>query len=146
MPKAAISDVTDFGFRAEQFGSPADFMTATTGYVARVLNDVALVVEDHVGAIAYAAATGVQLFNIKSAEKFLAAAELWRRREAFRDSNTRIGGGDAGIETIGSRFLESASKMEELALDHLAKASSTTAVGGVSVGAVESGPYPAVGA
>lgn len=143
MPKATINDLKDFGFRAEQFGTPGDFETATTGYLARLLADVEAFVSDQVGASAYTAASGITLVNIKNAEKYFAAAELYRRREAFKDSNVRIGNSEAAVVTINSRDLNTANEMETLAWDHLARVTGVRFGSGVAIGAVETGPYPA---
>ena len=65
MPKATITDITNAGFRAEQFGSPADWLTASTGYVAVELARAGRWVEARIGATAYAAATaGTYLFDL----------------------------------------------------------------------------------
>lgn len=88
MAKAVIQDVVDIGFRAEQFGTPADF-AAPGGYVERVLDDAATWAEGEVGAAAYAAATGLGALRLKKAELCFVRAELWSRRAGFIDSNSQ---------------------------------------------------------
>lgn len=91
MAKVAIQDVLDAGFRKEQFGTPADFETASTGYLARVIADAEVWSRSAVGDSAYDAATGGSPgeFRLKRAELCFVKAELWRRRAAFLDSNAQ---------------------------------------------------------
>ena len=89
MPKATITDITNAGFRAEQFGSPADWLTASTGYVAVELARAGRWAEARIGATAYAAATaGTYLFDLLvQAETHKVASVFWRRRASYTDGN-----------------------------------------------------------
>lgn len=144
MPKATIQELQDFGFKAMQFGNPADFATAATGYLARVLNDVGVFVRDQVGAAAYDAQTAGTLaeMHTRLAEKYFAAAELTARRETFKDSDARIVGAD-GLEAPTSRALNTAQRLEDMAWGYLARvAPGASATGSVAVGHTQSGPFP----
>jgi hypothetical protein len=150
MPKATIQDVTDAGFRAEQFGTPADWATPATGYVARVLADAAVWVTDRVGATAYAAATAeaqpAQFLRLKRAELCAAKAELWRRRAAFLDANAfRALEGNPSAAAERTSYLAHAQAAEECMLNNLdlfLTGGDATALGsGASIGHVESGPF-----
>lgn len=151
MPKVTIQDVTDAGFRAEQFGTPADWATANAGYVARVIADAATTVEARVGATAYAAAgsSGAGFLRLKRAELCWVKAELWRRRAAFLDSNAftaKEGNPSAAAERTS--YLKHADAADDCYLhniDLFTTEGDATALGsGASIGYVESGPYPRV--
>ena len=144
MAKATVQDLLDFGFKAQQFGNPADFATASTGYLARVLNDAATFVRDQIGAAAYDAlvATSADELHTRLAEKYFAAAELTTRRETFKDSDARLVGDD-GLEAPASRALNTAQRLEDMAWGYLARvAPGVGANGGVAAGYTQSGPYP----
>lgn len=93
MSKAAITDIVNAGFRAEQFGNPADWATATTGYVAVELARAGRWAEARLGAAAYAAAVaGQYVFDLLVlAETHRTASALWRRRASFCDANISVG-------------------------------------------------------
>ena len=144
MAKATIQDLQDFGFKAQQFGSPSDFAAAGTGYLARVLNDVAVFVRDQVGAAAYDAQGAGTLAerHTRLAEKYFAAAELTTRRETFKDSDARLVGAD-GLEAPVSRSLNTAQRLDDIAWGYLARVvPGAGATGGVAVGHTQSGPFP----
>lgn len=91
MPKASIQHALDYGFRAEQFGTPDDFPTASTGYLARVLADAEQLVRANVGNAAYDAVidTGSLAWTrLRRAEECAMRAELWARRAAFIDASS----------------------------------------------------------
>lgn len=152
MPKASIQDVLDLGFSPVQFNGDGEFDTEDTGTVARLLADVSLEVRAEVGAATYDAAdsagTDTQKLHhkrLKDAERFLAAADLWRRIEGF-ERQMRVAGREGdGAETIGSRQLANADAYEARAWAELGRITGATREGGISVGYVESGPYAEVG-
>lgn len=90
MPQATIQYLTDAGFRAAQFGDAADFLTAATGYLARVLADAEALVRSNVGDAVYDAVAAYSLAEtrLRRAEEFAAKAELWTRRAAFIDASS----------------------------------------------------------
>ena len=150
MPKATIQNVIDAGFRTAQFGTPADWSVAGSGYLARVLADAATTVEDRVGSAAYAAATsGAQFLRLARAELCWTKAELWRRRAAFLDSNAftaKEGNPSAAAERAS--YLKHAEAAEACYLSNIdlfETGGDATALGsGASLGYVESGPFPRV--
>lgn len=90
MGKASISDVVNDGWSSEGFGSPSDWLTASTGYIALALADAAVWCADRFGvdataynAISASTAVGVLL---KRAELLYVAHLFWRRRARFVDS------------------------------------------------------------
>ncbi|MGN6235001.1 hypothetical protein [Dyella sp.] len=88
-PKASVDDLKDEGFTASQFGSPTDFDTAATGYLAKVLKSAGLWVEQKLGAPTYAALVDSTYAwdCARQAEVGYASAELYRRRYTFVESN-----------------------------------------------------------
>ncbi len=153
MPLATITDVINLGFSAQQFGNQPDFETENSGFVAQILSDVARLVRAEVGSSTYDdaddAGTDSQQLKytyLSLAEKHLAAAELWRRVEAFERRDKITGREGSGAETIGSRALANAEKFEALAWAEVTRVTGTSRAGGISVGRVETGPYSQVGA
>lgn len=149
MPKVTIQDVTDAGFRAEQFGTPADWDTATlpaVSYLDRIIADAATYVADRVGADAYAAAAGAQALRLKRAELCWVKAELWRRRAAFLDSNAFSAlEGNPSASTERKSYEAQALSAEECVLNNidlfLSGGDSTALGSGAAMGHVESGPF-----
>lgn len=92
-PKATINDLLDEGFVDSQFGMPADWAAAGTGYLARVLASASLWVEQKCGAPAYAAlADGSYAEDCaRHAEVQYASMVLFRRRYAVYDGNAAAG-------------------------------------------------------
>lgn len=88
-PKASVQDLKDEGFNASQFGSPADFDTATTGYLAKVLKSAGLWVEQKMGVATYASLPAGSYAEdcARQAEVGYATAELYHRRYTFVESN-----------------------------------------------------------
>lgn len=88
MAKVTIQMVEDAGFRPEQFGTPADWSTASIGYLARAIQDAERWVRARVGDSVYdAAVEGFALDRLTAAEFARLTCLLWRRRAAFIDSN-----------------------------------------------------------
>ena len=146
MPKVTVQDVKDAGFRKEQFGTPEDWETADTGYVARVIADAATTVTDRVGQAAYDAATGAQALRLKRAELCWVKHELWNRRAAFLDANAvRALEGNPSAASERKSYLEHAAAALECALnntDQFISNGDAAALGsGASFGHVETGPY-----
>jgi len=153
MPKALVSDVISLGFRPEMFGRPDDFASPAAGMVWSILLAVSARVRAAAGVALYDAALVTapnnddarRFYLLQDAEKYFAGAELWRRREAFADSELSVARGEGAGQTIGSRYLENAARFEDTANDRLAEASGMrlSAGGSVQVGYVETGPYGA---
>lgn len=150
MPKVTIQDVTDAGFNAKQFGTPADWAATGTGYVARVITEAAVLVEDRVGAAAYAAATKesqpAQFQRLRRAELCAVKAELWRRRAAFLDANAFSAlEGNPSASTERKSYLQHAEDAEGCMLSNIdlfLSGGDVTALGsGARIGVVETGPF-----
>lgn len=149
MPKVTIQDVTDAGFRAEQFGTPADWSTATPpalSYLARVIADAETFVSDRVGASAYAAATGAQALRLKRAELCWVKHELWGRRAAFLDANAFSAlEGNPSASAERKSYLEHANAAMDCVLNNLdlfqTEGDAAALGSGASIGYVETGPF-----
>lgn len=86
--KATIVDVTDAGFRAAQFGTPADWDTADTGYLARLLKRVEAWSRGEFGdGYDDVPVTSATHERLRAAELCKVSHELWKRRAGFIDSN-----------------------------------------------------------
>jgi len=151
MPLATEQNVIDLGFSAKQFGDPADFSAADTGYVALVLKDQALEVESEVGSGVYASAKAngtleekLLFKRIKNAEVYLSAAELWRRVEQYEREATVSGRSETGAETIGSRALKDAEKAEDKAWQEISLITGRSRIASFSGGVIESGHFDSV--
>lgn len=152
MPKATIQQLIDAGFTSQQFGSPADFTTATTGYLARVLLVASAWVSERLGAGIYAALVtttdNAYVFAVQ-AEQYRAIAELWRRRAAFFDSAGRAGMQDTEYSER-REYLAHAAEAQAMADAYLADAQSALALTpdipgvGLSMLHVEHGAFPQV--
>lgn len=87
--KVTQQDIEDAGFRPAQFGTPDDWETADTGYIARLLKRAEVWARGRFGEAAYAAlvAETVVYERVRSAELCWVSAQLWKRRAGFIDSN-----------------------------------------------------------
>jgi hypothetical protein len=142
MGKAAAQDLINAGFRAEQFGMPADF----SAYVTAIVTDASTWASAAVGTTTYANATGLPLLNLKRAEIAFTKAELWRRRAAFIDANA-----ESAMETANTAYLNRREYLAQAAaaddeaqryLDLVLSNGDATALGGgVAMGYAESGPF-----
>lgn len=148
MAKVTIQDVTDAGFRAEQFGTPSDFATQATGYIARIIVDAAIWVTAQVGSSVYAAATSgsIDELRLKRAELCYVKAELWRRRAAFLDANAFSAlEGNPSASAERSSYLKHASEADNCAqfnVDVINNGGDVSAAeGGISLGHAETGPF-----
>jgi len=81
--KITAADINGLGFRAEQFGTPADFAV----YLAPVIAAASGYVSGRIGADLYAQTTGDVGTSAKAAELEYATALLWYRRASFADAN-----------------------------------------------------------
>lgn len=151
-PIATVPDVIALGFDAQQFGQNADFTSEDAGFVFDILADVAIEVRVVVGATTYdsADASGTDdlklLFKrIKTAETYLAGAELWRRIEAYERRNRVVGREGSGTETISSRALKNAEEYEARGWAEVERITGVEREGGSSFGYVETGHYDEVG-
>lgn len=151
MPKITISDITDSGFRAEQFPPAPDFLAATAGYLARVIALAEATARTRVGSTAYDGATvtsSVAYYRLHRAELNLAKAELWRRRAAFVDGNAAHSSDQS--EYLNRReYLAHARECDELADAAIAEfiaggdGPATGLMADFSLGVVESGRFTA---
>lgn len=151
MPKALVRDVVALGFRAESFGKPDDFASPDKGLVWLILVAISTRVRALSGAAVYDAALANatdtddlrRFYLLQNAEMYFAGAELWRRREAFADTELSVARADGAVLTVGSRYLENAARYDETANDLLAEVTGKRLnnSGGVLSGFVETGPY-----
>lgn len=152
MAKATINDITGLGFNAAQFGAQTDFSAAAAGgYVFDVLTDMAIQVRRRIGATRYDAANKagtddqqLDFSNIKQAETYLTAAELWRRRAAYADSATALSRNFADLGPLIDSYRRNANAAEEKGWDFVVQVTGVSRDGSISTGIVETGLYPAV--
>lgn len=151
MPKITINDLTDAGFRAEQFPPAADFLTPTTGYLARVIALAEATAKTRVGSAIYDAtieATNVAYYRLHRAELYLAKAELWRRRAAFVDGNASHAS-EQSPERNRAEYFKHARECEALADAAISEfiaggdGPATGLMADFSLGVVESGRFTA---
>lgn len=148
MAKAVPADIEALGFKKEQFGTPADWSTASpAGYLQKILDDVALETQNKVGASTYTAATtGTLNFKrLKNAEAWFAAGALWRRRVQFIESAAAVSNSEDDYLTQ-REYLNHAATAEAAAWAELALVTAEAPDSGVRVGYVETGPYSGAGA
>ncbi len=143
MGKAAAQDLIDAGFRAEQYGTPADF----SAYVTAILVDASTWASAAVGTTTYANAAGLSLLNLKRAEIAFAKAELWRRRAAFIDANAESALETANLAYLNRReYLAQATAADDEAQRYidlvLSGGDALATVGGIAMGYAETGPFP----
>lgn len=145
MAKATTQDIKDFGFAAEQFGTPEDWDAPATGFLARLLVGIAADVRHRAGASVYDASgtSGITHERLLKAEKYFAAAELWRRRAQFFEANMQAANAE-GSERLVARFYANANECRDIADNELARLSSSTADSAISSSVVQSGAYPDV--
>lgn len=145
--KVTIAQITDDGFRAEQFGTPADWATGDTGYLARLIADASLWVQRTISAATYTAAPsgGTLEYAIRMAELCWCRSVLWKRRAAFLDSNA-FAGLQSGAAPERKQYLEQAADALQCAQDWLASAAAggsddVPAGTGITLASTETGPY-----
>lgn len=143
--KASIQDITDAGFRAAQFGTPADWEAEPDGYLDRLLARAEVWSR---GAFTgnYDATTQVAhptaFERLRSAELCWCSAQLWKRRAAFIDANAV-----SSLENLAYRdreeFEKQAERAWQCALDKMAEANGDIATGtGAALVGAETGPWP----
>ena len=152
MSKATNQDITDEGFLPGQFGNPATWFTANTGFIpvllARAGNWAAL----RVTAANYTAATaGTYAFDaLVRAEIAYVAEILWTRRAAFIDASANVSLGDNERAQQIKQFMANAESACQDATTWIAEAmryfgiDPSTDMGGtgISTGYIETGIYP----
>jgi hypothetical protein len=146
--KVSIQDITDAGFRAEQFGTPDDWEAEGTGYLARVIARARQWARGELGGGFYdAAEDGPVAEHIRYAELCWCSATLWKRRAAFIDSNAVSALGQLAyldrreFEAQAARAMECA----EAAII-AARGDGSFSGSALAVVAVETGPYRRSGA
>lgn len=94
MAQVTPQDISDAGFRREQFGTPADWdvpmgQPGHPGYLQRLIARAELWARGRFGADAYGTlvAGTVTAERMRAAELCWVSAQLWKRRAAFIDSN-----------------------------------------------------------
>lgn len=147
--KVKIQDITDAGFRPEQFGTPTDWADED-GFLDRLIDRAETWSSGTFGA-GYAAVPEASLTfeRLRQAELCWVSAQLWKSRAAFIDSNAS-GSREAPAYLERREYLASAAQAFECANDNLAKAiggEGAVAGTGASLGHVETGQFaPARGA
>jgi hypothetical protein len=141
MAIATVQQVLDLGFDAAQFGSPANFASAS-GYVDQILTGIGLVVAELVADV-YAGATGLTQWRIIEAEKYLTAAELLRRSANFNARRVATSRTDTVTELENERLLKRAAAWEEQAMQQL-QALGVLSPASLAVGMVESSHFEAL--
>jgi hypothetical protein len=143
--KVTLQDITDAGFKAAQFGTPADWATETNGYLARLIKRAELWAQGKFGTAAYDAVAENTTTHerLRSAELCWCSAHLWKRRAGFIDSNAVSS--MEGLAYLDRREFEAqATRAFECADENMALAIGGEDVvtgSGVALVGVESGPY-----
>lgn len=137
MAKATTQDIEAIGFTATQFGDPADW-SDVSGYLDALLTAAALEVREAIGASTYdgAGSGSFTEHRIIEAEKYLVAAELWRRRAVFIERATVTGQRDSSVDEQ-TRCYKNAMAAEDAAWNYLEVLGATTRYGGISQSVVE---------
>lgn len=145
MSIAQIADVTAYGFRDEQFGTPGDW-SDSGGYIDTILEDAKSWARPAVGSSVYdtaeSAGSGSNWQAIRQAEKYFTVAELYRRRAAWVDSAAFSSENEAQTALI-EQYEKSAKRYDDMAKQALARVSGgdPTSGSGLAVSHVETGPY-----
>lgn len=151
VPKATIQALLDEGFTADGFGSPADFQTADTGYLARVLALAGAWCAQRVGQTNYdaAASPDYAFQQMARAETLYASVVLWQRRIKFMD-----GAATAGLQADQYKVIQYLQKQADAAMqaafDSVAEAlralgldaADATPGSNLSTSTVETGRFP----
>jgi len=150
-PKATIQALQDEGFTADGFGSPADFATPDTGYLARVLVLAGAWCAQRVGQDNYDAvqSSDYAFQQMARAETLYASAVLWQRRIKFMD-----GAATAGLQADQYKVIQYLQKQADAAMqsafDSVAEAlralgldaADATPGSAMSTSTVETGRFP----
>lgn len=145
--KVSIQDIEDGGFRAQQFGTPADWSEEAGGYLARVIAHASAWARARIGGAAYDVPGEIANQYIRSAELCWCRAELWRRRAAFIDSNA-VSALDNLVHADRREFEAQAARAMECAEDNIVMALGDGSVAGSALAfvSVETGPFLSSGA
>lgn len=145
MPVAIITplDLTDAGFRAEQFGTPADW-AANDGYLHRLIDRAEQWARGQLGA-AYDTIQALpgtpQHERLRAAELCWASAELWNRRARFIDSNA-VSSLERLVYLDRREFEAQSDRAMECARNAIAAIKGEGAWGtAAAVSIIETGPY-----
>lgn len=150
-PKATVQDMLDEGFLSPDFGSPADFVTADTGYLARALAIAGRWVAARVGQNYYAAAaTGTYACDqMARAEVHYASAMLWTRRSKFLDAQAGAGLQNDQYKVLqylatlaGDAYTMALSEVADAIRASGGDASASIPGSALSSGTLETGRYP----
>lgn len=151
-PKSTIQALLDEGFTADGFGTPADFATAGTGYLARLLTLAGAWVAQRVTQTTYDATTDSTSYAFQQmarAETLYASAVLWARRTKFMD-----GAATAGLQADQYKIIQYLQKQADSAMqaafDSVAEAlralgmdaADATPGSNLSTSTVETGRFP----
>ncbi|CAN7333510.1 hypothetical protein LJR143_001692 [Pseudoxanthomonas sp. LjRoot143] len=145
--KVKIQDITDAGFRAEQFGTPADWEAESAGYLSRLIARAEQWAIGRFGAgYSVVPADSATHERLRAAELCWVSGHLWKRRAAFVDSNA-MASRENLVHANREAYERQANRAFECADDHMALALGITAAGtGAALAHVETGPYAAGGA
>lgn len=143
MPVAIITplDLTDAGFRAPQFGTPADW-AEPGGYLERLITRAEQWARSELGATYDAIQPDTPARErLRAAELCWASAELWNRRARFIDSNAASS--LEGLAYLDRREFESQSdRAMECARNAIGAITGGGAWGtAVAVSVIETGPF-----
>lgn len=144
--KVKIEDITDAGFRPEQFGTPADWSQETGGYLSRLIARAEQWAIGRFGA-GYAAVPEDSTTHerLRAAELCWVSGHLWKRRAAFVDSNA-MASRENLVHANRETYEKQAARAFECADDTMALALGITATGtGAALAHVETGPYASAG-
>jgi len=136
--KATTAQLTEAGWDAKQFGDPADF----TAYLQSLLDTVAAMVRDIVGASTYdAAMDGLTFTRLQQLELALSEAALWRRRAAFMDSSVAAyRGSEIEYSRLIARYYANADQADGRAAElYRALGVTPPGSGGLSGGVLQTG-------
>lgn len=148
MAKATVQEMTDRGWRPDQFGGPADW-DQPGGYLDRVLAAAGTWARHELGAAVYDLVTAGYAWQATvNAELAHADAELWRRRLAYLDSAANIGHqeGPAALMRQMSAQLAGARECAVYWIGEAQRATGQAAAtpgSGFAIGHVETGRWPA---
>lgn len=143
--KVTQQDIDDAGFRPAQFGTPTDWATNTTGYIARLLARAEVWARGRFGDAAYTAlAANTTVYErVRAAELCWVSGHLWKRRAGFIDSNAA-----SSMESLAyldrREFEAQATRSFDCADENMALAiggEDASPGYGAGLAGVESGPY-----
>jgi len=142
--KNGPDDLLAEGFSAEQFGAAATADWSTYGQA--LLDRITETVKERAGATQYASSDPVVAMHVKSAELYLACAQLCRRRVNRIDNSASSGHEDSAVAALLREIRASKAQYEADAEREFAAIPSATAASDSSTstpgfGAVTSSPF-----